>query len=157
MYVLIIAKYTEEFSDVAPDHKIPCSHEILQQTVHGVIYTKSCSDDTVVDMVTNRLSELLPELKSYIYSIIICPDVTPHSNISDCSYSIYVAEVPVDTENYSTIPNDDLTRKSLATLMSELTVSAIAWLNPVMYVKLPSTEHPTCIVLTALQITIYWR
>jgi len=112
-------KYTE---DVADGHNIPCSHETLQQTVHGVIYTESCDDDTV-DMVTNRLLELLPELKSSTYSIIMCPNLIYHNNISECSNSVYVAEVDVD--KYMIIQKDVLTRISLAALTSEFTVSVV--------------------------------
>jgi len=108
--------------DVSDGYNMPCSHETLQQTVHGVIYTESCYGDILVDVVTNRLLELLPELKSSTYSIIICPEITYHDNTSECSNSVYVAEL-VDIDKYKIVQNDVLTRISLAALKPEFTVS----------------------------------
>jgi len=118
---------------VAADRQIgsesePCSRDVLRITVHGVItVNRICNDNAVraIDDITNEIVESVPELKSYIYSVIVCP-VTVASNSTECLYHIYITE----TRHNVVISNSRLTRTSVTTLQSKFTtVSDVLSMN----------------------------
>lgn len=89
----------------------PCSRDVLKITVHGVITVNRTCTVYAVDDITNKIVGSVPELRSHVYSVIVCPAAVT-SNRTECLYHIYITE----TRHNVVISNSKLTRTSVTIL-----------------------------------------